>query len=151
MKKLLALAFILLGSLCVTSQEVKEYDQYKKIVYIDELGKFDFIQGIYEKEVVSGTMIKFMKLSHPSLKDVEFIRFNIDIGVGYTTLDYLILETNSTIFNNHPYTTIKLLSPFGDSVLFWYNDEKIYLFYNLDRCTVKDEFTYKEYYSGYIL
>jgi hypothetical protein len=41
------------------------------------------------------------------------------------------------------------LSPFGDEMLFWYSDNQMYLFYALDRHTIKEP-TYKRYYWGYI-
>lgn len=150
MKKLLTLAFILLGSLYATSQEVKNYDQYKKVSYIDKIGKYDFVRGSYDVEVINNTTIKFMQLTNEK-KKVSFVRFNIDMGLGTTTQDYLILKESIIIRNNAEFTSLKLLSPFGDEMTFWYNETELYLFYNLEKCKLKDELVYKRYYWGYIM
>jgi hypothetical protein len=127
MKKLLTLAFILLGSLYATSQEVKEYDQYKRVSYVDKMGKYDFKANKYEAEVIKTTTIKFMRLTNDKI-GVAFIRFNIDMGFGSTTQDYLIMEEGNSLHDGENFTTVLLLSPFGDEMLFWYSDNQMYLF-----------------------
>lgn len=149
MKKLLTLAFILLGSLCATSQEVKEYDQFKRVSYVDKMGKYDFVENRYETEVIKTTTIKFMRLTNQKL-GVAFIRFNIDMGMGSTTQDYLILEQDTLNHGGEKFTTVQLLSPFGDEISFWYSEDQMYIFYNLDKCTTKEP-VYKRYYWGYVM
>lgn len=151
MKKLLTLAFILLGSLCATSQEVKEYDQYKKTSNIKMMGKYDFVLNEYKTEKIDSTTIKFMKLSSSEIEGIEFIRFNIDMGMGFTTQDYLILNVDIINYNSNLFNSLELLSPFGDEMLFLYNEKEIYLFYNLVECSPKSKPIYKRYYWGNII